>query len=188
MNRLAGVLAIVCAVLLVLAFDEGGARAAYETVRDRAVPMAERVIARAGGRSARDTAAPAAGVYPVIIGEFRPKGETPLGAIRFEGALVRLEDGIVWRTTPHRIAYGREAWAAEFKAGAEAQIEVRRIVPVAGSHAVGASAACGGAVPGWLALLPRRDRLDLMLFRDGPAPGTTDSAGALCGRWVYDRR
>lgn len=188
MKRLAGLLAIVCAVLLVLAFDEGGARAAYETVRDRAVPAAERLIAQAAGRPAPHRMPPAAGGYPVIVGVHAPRGEASLGRLVFAGALVTLEDGTVWRTQPHRIAFGRELWASSLAAEAEDQLEVRRIVPATPGGAVAPLAACGEGAPGWLVLFPRGQRLDIMLFRQGPAPGTTDIQGALCGRWVYDRR
>jgi len=188
MKPLAGGLALLCLVLLFLAFDEGQARSAYEALRYQAWPAVQGLAARLTDRTGTPPVAPAAGTNPVIFGRFAPRGDAPTGELTFEGASIRLESGGAWRTEPHRIAYGREGFAAPLNRRPEDQLELRRLLPAQAKQPLAGAALCGGDTPGWIALRPHGARLDLMLFRAGPPPGSTDSDRALCGRWVYDRR
>jgi hypothetical protein len=181
MKRAAAALGTLCLVLLLLAFDERGAERAYHVVRD-GVDRAKGLLTRAG-----PPPAPAArGV--VLMGRFEPTADAAelIGALDLVAAEVRFEKAGVLKTEPHRIAYGRESFVAVLGAAPTDQLELRRIVPGKGQEAVAASPACSGEVPGWIALLPRGRRLDVMLFRPGPAPGTTDAEGTLCGSYRFE--
>lgn len=183
MKRAAAVLGTLCLVLLLLAFDERGAERAFHVVRD-GVGRAKVLLTRADAPPA-----PAArGV--VLMGRFEPVAESAAaevtGAVDLVAAEVRFEKAGVLKTQPHRIAYGREAFAAPLGAAPTDQLELRRIVPNKGQQAVAATPACSGEAPGWIALLSRGQRLDVLLFRPGPAPGTTASEGTLCGSYRFE--
>jgi len=185
MKRLAGVLGTLCLVLLLLAFDERGAEQAFHVVRGG--------VDRAKVLLSRNAAPPAPATRGVVLmGRFEPvdQGATGevTGAVELVGAEIRFETAGTLRTQPHRIAYGREPFLSGLKAAPTDQIELRRVVPAKAQDAVSASPACAGEAPGWIALLPRGDRLDLMVFRQGPPPGTTASDRALCGTYVYEGR
>jgi hypothetical protein len=183
MKRAAAVLGTLCLVLLLLAFDERGAERAFHVVRD-GVGRAKVLLTRA-----ETPPAPAArGV--VLMGRFEPVAESAAaeatGAVDLVAAEVRFEKAGVLTTQPHRIAYGREAFAAPLGAAPTDQLELRRIVPGKGQEVVAATPACSGEAPGWIALLSRGQRLDVLLFRPGPAPGTTASEGTLCGSYRFE--
>ena len=76
-----------------------------------------------------------------------------------------------------------QTFAGRLKAPANAQIELRRIIPVTRGEPVKRSTLCGGDVPGLVALLHRRDRVDLMLFRAAARPGSEAPVADLCGVW-----
>lgn len=188
MKRLAAGLGFICVVLLLLAFDEGQATRAVDAVRDHTGPL----IARAGSmlKGAAQSVAPAPAVesYPVLFGHFVPRGEAPGGPVDFVAAELRFETGGTLRTRPHRIAHGREGFAGRLHLPADAQIELREVVPMKGARAVEPTVLCQNEVPGWVALAQHDGRLEIMLVRAGPAPALTDPGLALCGAWTYVKR
>ncbi|KAB0238357.1 hypothetical protein EZJ55_24300 [Microcystis aeruginosa EAWAG127a] len=212
LTRLAGALAFLCLVLFLLAIEQRQAVAAWTTVRDDAVPAAGRVADWAGRLASgngdgvtglkaalADDGNPrvAAPTDTILAGEFGPADEVvraALGGATFAGAVVRFDTGDSFRTSPLRIAAGREpfafgqTFADRLDAPADAQIELRRIVPLTRGAAVRPSALCGGETPGLIALLHRRDRVDLMLFRAGARPGPDAPVATLCGVWSLRAR
>ncbi len=212
MKSLAGGLVFVCLVLFLLAIEQKQAVAAWETVRDDAAPAARRVADWAGRLGSGDAegltglkAALADDGNPlvagatdaVLAGEFGPADETAraaLGGATFTGAVVRFDTGESFRTSPLRIAAGREhfifgqTFAERLDAPADAQIELRRIVPAARGEPVRTSPLCGGETPGLIALLHRRDRVDLMLFRAPARLGPDAPVATLCGAWRLQAR
>jgi len=207
LKGLAGVLAFLCLVLFLLAIEQRQAVAAWATLRDDAAPAAGRVADWAGrlvsgegegvtGLKAAlaDDGNPqaAASTDDVLAGEFGPADEAAreaLGGATFAGAIVRFDTGDSFRTAPLRIAAGRESFvfgqtfADRLEAPANAQIELRRIMPVTRGEPVGPSALCAGDTPGLIALLHRRDRVDVMLFRAPARLGPDAPVAALCGTW-----
>ena len=209
LKGLAGVLAFLCLVLFLLAIEQKHAVAAWQAVRYGAAPA----VARAGSWAADGAvdgldglrtavAAPdrtlaAAGEDIVLTGEFGPADEVTrraVGGAVFTGASIRLENGEVLRTRPLRIAAAEEAYvfgetfSDRWNAPGDAQIELRMVLPADGKRAAAASPMCGGRPPGALALLHRRDRVDLMLFRARAAIGPDTPADAVCGAWSFVRR
>jgi hypothetical protein len=205
LKGLAGVLGFVCLVLFLLAIEQRHAVAAWEALRDRAGPAVGRAfdrlpIARADGADGQrrpaspgvEPLAPAAADLP-LAGEFRPVDEatrTTAGGAAFLAARIRFESGETLHTRPLRIAAAGEAFApgrtfaGQWNAPTDAQIELRTITPPPGAAAVPASPLCAGARPAAVALLHRRDRLDLMLF----AAGADGPPGQPCGVWSFERR
>ena len=207
LKSLAGALAFLCLVLFLLAIEQKQAVAAWAAVRDEAAPAAGRVADWAGRLASgegdgltglksaiADDGNPrvAAATDAVLAGEFGPADETAraaLGGATFAGAVVRFDTGDSLRTSPLRIAAGRDhfvfgqTFADQLDAPADAQIELRRIIPVSGGEPVKPSALCGGETPGVIALLHRRDRVDLMLFRAPGRLGPDAPVAALCGAW-----
>ena len=209
LKGLASVLGFVCLVLFMLAIEQKHAVAAWQALRDGAAPavtragawVADGAVDGLGGlRTAvaePDPPLAAAGEDIVLTGEFGPADEATrqtVGGAVFAGAGIRLENGTILRTRPLRIAEAREAFifgetfAGRWNAPADAQIELRAVVPAAGERTVAASAMCGGQPPGAVALLHRRGRVDLMLFRAGAVIGPDTPASALCGVWSFVRR
>jgi len=213
MKRLAGALSFVCLVLFLLAIEQKQTVAAWETLRHETGPAIGRVVdlagrlpdAAAGGVSGLKAAvagqeeplAAEPGSTAVLRGEYGPADETTrvaVGSLTFIGAELRLETGERLRTRPLRIASGRDAFAAgqtfaaRLNAPADAQIELREVIAPARGRAVPPSALCGGEPAGVAALLHRRDRVDLMLFRAGAAMGPDTSPTALCGVWSFTAR
>lgn len=209
LKGLAGVLAFLCLVLFLLAIEQKHAVAAWQAVRYGAAP----VVARAGSWAAdgaedglgglrtavaaADQTLAAAGEDIVLKGEFGPADEATrqaVGGAVFTGASIRLENGETLRTRPLRIAAAGEAFvfgetfADRWNAPGDAQIELRMALPADGGREAGATPMCGGRRPGALALLHRRDRVDLMLFRAGAAIGPDTPASAVCGVWSFVRR
>ncbi|MBP8062308.1 MAG: hypothetical protein KAY29_00410 [Brevundimonas sp.] len=207
LKSLAGALAFLCLVLFLLAIERKQAVAAWAAVRDEAAPAAGRVADWAGRLASgegdgltglksaiADDGNPrvAAATDAVLAGEFGPADETAraaLGGATFAGAEVRFDTGDSLRTSPLRIAAGRDhfvfgqTFADRLDAPADAQIELRRIIPVSRGEPVKPSALCGGETPGVIALLHRRDRVDLMLFRAPGRLGPDAPVAALCGAW-----
>lgn len=209
MKRLAGVLAFVCMVLFLLAIEQKQAVAAWETVRTGAGPAAGRLADWAGGlppkvaagwegfRStvARQTAS-WGGTRPAGTGADAARAEAApvaAGSMTLVRAEMRFGNGEVLHTRPLRIAYGRDAFgpgqtfAARLNAPAEAQIELREIVPPARGQAVPASDLCGGEPARAAALLQRRGRIEMMLFRT-PTISPATPAEAVCGAWSFPAR
>lgn len=211
MKRLAGALTFICLVLFLLAIEQRHTVALWEGLRDEAVPAARRLagwVARlpsgaadgieglkaAAGEPAPIAAAPAAGTG--LGGEYRPADEAArvaAGTLSVIGAELRLENGDVLRTRPLRIAAGADAFApgqtfaARLNAPATAQIELREVVAPPGARAARALKLCGGEAAAVAALLHRRDRVDLMLFRSRVL-GPEAPAGSLCGVWSFTAR
>ncbi len=209
---LAGTLAFLCLVLFLLAVEQKQAVAAWAAIRDDAAPAAGRVLDWAGRLASgegdgltgfkaalADDGNPrvAAATDAVLAGEFGPADETAraaLGSATFAGAVVRFDTGDSFRTTPLRIAAGRESFvfgqtfADQLEAPADAQIELRRIVPMNRGEPVKGSPLCGGDTPGLIALLHRHDRVDLMLFRAPARPGPDAPVAMLCGAWRLKAR
>ena len=214
LKRLAGALAFVCMVLFLLAIEQKHAVAAWETVRAGAGPAAGRVADWAGDlppkaaggfeglRSAiaRQTASwadsrPAAG-----SGEAKAEGvpgeaasAVDPGGLTLVRAELRFGNGEVLLTRPLRIAYGRDAFApgqtfaGRFRVPVDAQIELRDVVAPARGQPVPASSLCGSEPARAAALLQRRDRTELMLFRTRTiGPGTPPEA--VCGAWSFPAR
>lgn len=207
LKSLAGALAFLCLVLFLLAIEQKQAVAAWAAIRDDAAPAAGRVADWAGQLASgegdgitglkaalADDGNPlvAASTDAVLAGEFGPADETAraaLGGATFAGAVVRFDTGDSLRTSPLRIAAGRDhfvfgqTFADRLEAPADAQIELRRIIPVSRGEPVKPSALCGGETPGLIALLHRRDRVDLMLFRAPGRLGPDAPVATLCGAW-----
>ena len=212
LKGLAGALAFLCLVLFLLAIEQKQAVAVWAAIRDDATPAVGRVADWAGrmvsgegdgvtGLKAAlaDDGNPlvAASTNAVLAGEFGPADEAAraaLGGATFAGAMVRFDTGDSFRTAPLRIAAGREhyvfgqTFADRLEAPADAQIELRRIIPVPRGEPVKASALCGGETPGLIALLHRRDRVDLMLFRTPARLGPDAPVATLCGAWRLKAR
>lgn len=211
LKRLAAALAFLCLVLFLLAIENKQAIEAWRALRDEAAPAAGRVADWAG-RLPSGTADGLSGLKTavttdprvvtadpsdiVLKGEFSPADEATrvaTGAVAFVGADLRFDTGAVLHTQPLRIAAGREAFVAgqtfarRWDAPAEAQIELRRIVRVARNRPVADFEPCGG-VPGVVALLHRRDRVDIMVFRARTVVGPDAPPGALCGVWSFRQR
>lgn len=212
MKSLAGALGLGCMVLFLLAIEQKQAVAAWESLRNDAVPAVGRVTDWAGrlvsgegdgltGLQAaladNDNPLVAAASDAVLSGEFGPADETSraaLGGATLVGAMVRFDTGDSFRTSPLRIAAGREhfvfgqTFSDRLDAPADAQIELRRIVPAGRGETVRPSALCGGDTPGVMALLHRRDRVDLMLFRSPARLGPDAPVATLCGAWSLRAR
>lgn len=212
LRSLAGGLAFLCLVLFLLAIEQKQAVAAWEAVRDEAAPAARRAADWAGRLASgeaddltglkaaiADDGNPraAASGDAVLAGEYGPADDiarAALGGATFAGAGIRFDTGQNFRTTPLRIAAGREhfvfgqTFADRLEAPADAQIELRRIIPASRGEPVKPSPLCGGDTPGLVALLHRRDRVDLMLFRAGARPGPDAPVSALCGVWRLKAR
>jgi len=212
LKRLAAGLAFVCLVLFLLAIENRQAVGAWRGLRDDVAPAAGRVAEWAGrlpsgaadglsglknAVAADPTTIAADAADAVLAGEFGPADDATradTGAVAFVGADVRFDAGDTFRTRPLRIAAGREAFVAgqtfaeRWDASAEAQIELRRIVPPARRRSVAASALCGGAIPGVIALLHRQERVDIMVFRARTVVGPDAPATALCGVWSFRQR
>ena len=210
MKRLAGALSFVCLVLFLLAIEQKQTVAAWEALRAGAGPVARGVADWAGRlpdgaadgleglkAAVADEAEPLAaepGSTAVLGGEYGPADETTraaLGALTVVGAELRFENGERLRTRPLRIAAGRDAFApgqtfaGRLNAPADAQIELRAVVPTAAPTSPGL---CGGEPAGTAALLHRGARVDLMLFRAGVAIGPATPPSALCGAWSFTAR
>ncbi|GAA0629651.1 hypothetical protein GCM10009422_28920 [Brevundimonas kwangchunensis] len=211
LKGVAGVLTFVCTVLFLLAIEQKQAVEAWAAIRDGAVPAVQRMTSwvadgasdgvsglKQAAQGADRPLAAAADADVVLAGEFAPADEATretVGGAAFVRSLIQLESGDVFRTRPLRIAAGRErfvhdgqTFAARFGAPADAQIELRQIVPHARQQAVAPTALCGGEVPGAVALLHRRGRVDMMLFRARTVVGADAPAGSLCGVWSFRER
>ena len=212
LKRLAAALAFLCLVLFLLAIENRHAIEAWRALRDEAVPAAGRVAdwaarlpsGEADGLSGLKTAVTTdprlVTADPrdlILTGPFEPADEATraaVGSVAFVGGDLRFDTGDTFHTRPLRIASGRDAFIAgqtfaeRWDAPADAQIELRRIAPEARNRPVSASAPCGGAIPGVIALLHRRDRVDMMVFRARTVVGPDAPPGALCGVWSFRQR
>lgn len=211
LKRLAVALAGLCLALFLLAIEQKQAVAVWDAIRSGTGAAAGRAGAWTADRVA-DLSAAAAQAGPVpdagpaaapiaaaagdapLAGEFAAADQATRAAVAsvtFAGAVIRLDGGETLRTAPLRIAAGREFFAAGrtfadwLQAPGDAQIELRRIAPGPGERRVAPSALCGGQAPGTAAILHRRDRVDLMLFRADAAVGPQAPTSALCGVWSF---
>ncbi|MGZ9114625.1 MAG: hypothetical protein ACXW3K_08380 [Brevundimonas sp.] len=210
LKRLAGALAFVCLMLLLLVIENRHAVGAWRALRDEVAPAAGGVVDGASrllsgaadgfpGLNAALADPEVVAADPgdaILAGEYDPTNEVTrvvTGAVVFVGGEVRFEAGQIFHTRPLRIAAGREAFARRqtfaerLAAPGDAQIELRLIVPVAPDQALEPSPLCAGAAPALVALLHRRDRVDVMLFRE-PAVGPDAPPAALCGAWSFRKR
>lgn len=211
LKRLAVALAFLCLVLFLLAIENRQATEAWRALRDEAAPAAGRVAdwtarlpsGEAGGLSGlkravtTDPRLVTADPRDIVLtGEFGPADEATrmaIGAVAFVGADLRFDTGATLPTQPLRIASAREAFVAgqtfadRWDAPVDAQIELRRIVPEA-RRPVAASAPCGGDGPGVVALLHRRERVDMMVFRARMIVGPDAPPTAVCGVWSFRKR
>ena len=212
LKSLAGGLAFLCLVLFLLAIEQKQAVAAWETLRDEAAPAARRVADWAG-RLGSGEAEGLGGLQSaitddgnpllatagdtVLAGEFGPADEAAraaLGGVTLAGATFRFDTGDSFHTSPLRIAAGREhfafgqTFAERLDAAGDAQIELRRVVPISRGDPVKTSALCGDQPPALVALLHRRDRVDLMLFRAPARLGPDAPVASLCGAWRLKAR
>lgn len=205
MKILSAVLTVVCAIELLIAFERVRPPSEWRVaaveapalpeldfpVIERPVTLAWRAIEGALWPAPVLTADPA---DVVLAGRFvAQEADGTLRGAAFEGALIRLDDGVVLRTRPWRIAAGAETFAQgqtfarRLAAAPDAQIELRQVVSDEAGAPVAASPLCGGEAPGKVALLHRQDQVDLMLFRAGATPGPDAPASALCGAWTLRR-
>lgn len=185
LKPLAAVLLPVSLVLALLALDEptalaiwtrasDGASAGWSLARrqwDRMAPV------EAGSGETDDG--------PILQGVFQAVGETTrtaTGDVDFVRAELRFAGAGLLKTRPHRIAFGREAnFGTLYDVGPDDQIELRQVM--AGSTA----GLCEGAEPGWIGLRHEAERVTLIAFRAGPAPGATASPEAPCAVLTYRR-
>lgn len=208
LKRLAAGLGLLCALLFLLAVEN---RYAMEAVRaletgfgaavDRAARLAGDVPSRAadgvsGLTEALPFAAPLAaapGDVP-LEGEFVTADGSAPASVAFVGAEVRFGSGETFRTEPIRIAAGSDrfdggqTFARRLNARADAQIELRRIVPTSPDARVSTSPLCEGGTPGSMALLHRGGQVDVMLLRARANPEPDAQPGGLCGVWTFQRR
>lgn len=187
------VLAVVCLVLFLLAIEQRQAVQTWHAVRDGAAPAMQQASDWLGARTSdvREVLDPtppvAADPMDVILtGRFVSIDVEAPVVVAFDGPRITLNDQT--RTTrPLRIAAGSDAFAPSqtfaerLNARADAQIELREIVPAIDADTVAPSALCGDAVPSALALLHRQDTVDLMLFLQGTE---TASLGEPCAVWA----
>lgn len=139
--------------------------------------------AGAGGAEAYDG--------PILQGAFTAADADTRGAagdIDFIRAELRFTSAGLLKTRPERIVFGRDAASRDgatfgqlYGAGPDAQIELRQVSP--GSTAV----LCDDAPPGWIGLRHEGERVTLIVFRAGPAPGPTASPEAPCAVLNYRR-
>ncbi|NJC40527.1 hypothetical protein GGQ87_000785 [Brevundimonas alba] len=213
LKRLAGVLAFVCLVLFLLAIEQKQTVAAWEAVRYEAVPAARRVADWAGRlpsgaadgfqglkaavKGAGGPLAATPGSTAILSGEYGPADadtREAAGSLTMVRAELRFETGDTLRTRPLRIAFGRESFApgqtfaARLNAPADAQVELRAVVPPARGQAAPPLKLCGGEPAGVVALLHRGSRVDVMLFRPGFVIGGETPPAALCGAWTFEAR
>lgn len=210
LKGLAGVLGFVCIVLFLMAIEQKQAVEAWAAVRDGAAPAVSRVFhwatdgASDGLEGLKTAAAGTDGPLVatpnavVLTGEFGPADDVTretVGSATFAGATIRLERGETLRTRPLRIATGgeafnslRETFATRLNAREDAQIELRAVVPNDRQSAVPASPLCKGVAPGVVAVLHRRDHVELMLFRERTVVGGEAPTDALCGVWRFRAR
>ncbi len=214
MKRLAGALAFVCMVLFLLAIEQKHAVAAWEAVRTGAAPAAGRLAdwagelpPRAAGafasvRSAvdRQTASWAASrrdeagrAEPGAESAIDEAGAAPPGSITLVHAEIRFGDDEALHTRPLRIARGRDAFAsgqtfaARLNVPDDAQIELREVVAPVSGQPIPPSSLCGGEPARAAALMQRRGRIELMLFRTRTI-GPATPAEAVCGAWSFPAR
>lgn len=209
LGRLAAGLASTCLVLSLLAIEQRQAIQAWSTISTEWAPATSRAwdwaieggprglsgLRDAVGRGNVATATGATGQQ--LAGEFNPADPATrdqVGAVTFVAAHIRLETGEVFRTQPLRIAAGREAFVAgqtyaeRLSASPAAQIELRRIVPELRGATVAATRLCGGEAPGVVALLHRRDRVEMMLFQARTIVGPDAAPASLCAVWHFRAR
>ncbi|GAA0870316.1 hypothetical protein GCM10009116_21520 [Brevundimonas basaltis] len=206
MKRLAGALAFVCMVLFLLAIEQRHAVAAWDTVRTGAGPAARSVAdwAARGFEDLRSTVARQTAAWTESravgsdgVGTGEPAGEatrpTAGGTMTMVGAELRFGNGEVLHTRPLRIAWGRDAFApgqtfaARLAVPADAQIELREVVAPTPALPATPSSLCGDQPARAAAVVQRRDRVDLMLFRTRTI-GPATPAGSLCGVWSFPVR
>lgn len=210
LKRLAAALSLLCAALFLLAIEQRQAVSVWRLLTDEAGPAAARIledarslsfgapygVAGPGSMSPRPLLA-AAPVSIVLNGEFAAADDATravVGGVVFDGANVAFASGQSLRTQPLRIAAGAEGFAPDqtfasrLRATADAQIELRRVLPRKGDALVAPSPLCQGRAPGILAILHRGDRVDLMLFRNGAWIAPASPASDLCGVWSFRAR
>jgi hypothetical protein len=207
MKVLTAVLTAVCAIELLIAFEQ------IRPPSEWRVASAASPVWPTLDIPAPDLGAWASGLRDRAVGVLRPTPvrladatDTPLRGrfvaaepdatvanVSFEGAVIRLGDETL-RTRPWRIALGGDGavqgwtFARRLAAAPDAQIELRQVLSSEDGAAVAASPLCGGRSPGTVALLHRRDQIDLMLFRVGATPGPDAPVDALCGTWTLRRQ
>lgn len=184
LKPLAAVLFPVSLVLAIMALDEPTA----VTLWNRAAEAASAVWTAA--RAQWDRLAPAeaeTGAYdgPILQGAFHAANDRTreiTGDVDFVRAELRFTEAGLMKTRPHRIAFGREAdFGRLYSAGPDDQIELRQVLT--GSTAP----LCAGAAPGWIGLRHEGERVTLIAFRAGPAPGSSAESEAPCAVLTYRR-
>lgn len=183
------VLAVVCLVLFLLAIEQRQAVLAWHAVRDGAAPALQRAGDWLGDRTtdvrqALDPTPPVAAdpADVLLTGTFVSVDAEVAMVVTFDGPRVILGDQTL-TTRPLRIAAGADVFAPgqtfaeRLDARADAQIELREVVPDSEAEAVAPSALCADAAPSSVALLHRQNTVDLMLF---PRASETTSLGEPC--------
>lgn len=190
LKPLAAVLLPVSLILAVMALDEPMAAAIWSRASEAASTAWTAARARWDRMSPAET--PGAKPYdgPVLQGAFAAADattRTATGDVDFVLAELHFAKSGLLKTRPERIAFGRDAASRDgatfgrlYGAGPDAQIELRRVMT--GSTA----ALCAGSVPGWIGLRHEGERVTLIAFRAGPAPGAA-SPEAPCAVLNYRR-
>lgn len=190
LKPLAAVLFPVSLVLAVMALDDITAAAIWTRASEAASTVW--TAARAQWERMVPAAPTAAEAHdgPVLQGAFVAADEatrTATGDVGFVLAELRFAETGLLKTRPERIAFGRDAASRDgatfgrlYGVGPDAQIELRQVL--AGSTA----ALCDGSVPGWIGLRHEGERITLIAFRAGPAPGPA-SPEATCAVLNYRR-
>lgn len=189
LKPLTAVLLPVCLALALVALDEPTAIAIWSRASEAGSTVWSAARAQWDGMAPVEAAAKA---YdgPILQGAFTAADEQTRGAtgdVTFVRAELRFSAGML-KTRPERIAFGRDAASGDgvtfgrlYDAGAADQIELRQVL--AGSTAP----LCDGAAPGWIGLRHEGERVTLIAFRAGPAPGPSASPEAPCAVLNYRR-
>lgn len=205
MKILAGVLAVVCLVQMLLVVEEARTVQLWSAIRDDGFGGAARLLDGAT-KSASEGLASAvrtvSGPPPLtaapedipLTGTFQTVQASPdagpVETLVFEGATIRLPTGEELTTRPLRIAAGGDVvlndgrtFAQWLDAAPDAQIELREVVAPPRRAAV-ETQICGGVATGVLAILHRRDQVDMLAFRAGTVIGPEAPTSALCRQWT----
>jgi hypothetical protein len=202
MKFLAGALAVACGVLFLLAVEQRHAIAAWRTV-EAGFRSAE-ALWRTGPPAAasQSSASPPVAVLAAtdedipLTGAFQPGDmltRQSVGEVVFTAGLIRFGSGEVLHTRPLRIVQGGEpfnqgrTYSDLWGAPAEAQVELRSVLSLKEASSSEGLPLCRPDRPGAVALLHRRNRLDMMVFRQGAAPGPEAPGSAVCGVWSFRR-
>lgn len=194
----AGVLGLLCVTLLHLVLDEERGAAA-----GRASPSATSAgrpdltsVQPIDSPDRGDTSRPASAIVgeeAILTGAFRAADAAGgVNQIAFVGGHVEFSTGERLHTRPLRIAAageqvgGGRTFAQMWKVLPDVQIELRTVSSPEEGRRNRVPALCGDRAVERMALLHRRNRLDLLLFT-APSPRETAADLPICGPWRFVR-